>query len=226
MSGSAFAVTHYAFSSGAGRTSDGNGSHASTLKSPSYTKSVSWQHYLVLNQYVIYRDELIARVIDKNGNNMKYKHLILSLSLIMLGPLAHAEEIGSVDTVFKMIGPDHKIVVEAFDDPDVKNVTCYVSRAKTGGIKGGLGLAEDTSDAAISCQQVGPIELSDRIKNGKAQGEVVFKKRTSLVFKSLQVVRFYDAKRNALAYLAYSDKVVEGSPKNAISAVPVMPWRQ
>nr|WP_174491193.1 protein CreA [Escherichia coli] len=154
---------------------------------------------------------------------MKYKHLILSLSLIMLGPLAHAEEIGSVDTVFKMIGPDHKIVVEAFDDPDVKNVTCYVSRAKTGGIKGGLGLAEDTSDAAISCQQVGPIELSDRIKNGKAQGEVVFKKRTSLVFKSLQVVRFYDAKRNALAYLAYSDKVVEGSPKNAISAVPVMP---
>ena len=126
---------------------------------------------------------------------MKYKHLILSLSLIMLGPLAHAEEIGSVDTVFKMIGPDHKIVVEA-------------------------------SDAAISCQQVGPIELSDRIKNGKAQGEVVFKKRTSLVFKSLQVVRFYDAKRNALAYLAYSDKVVEGSPKNAISAVPVMPWRQ
>ena len=165
-------------------------------------------------------------LIDKNGNNMKYKHLILSLSLIMLGPLAHAEEIGSVDTVFKMIGPDHKIVVEAFDDPDVKNVTCYVSRAKTGGIKGGLGLAEDTSDAAISCQQVGPIELSDRIKNGKAQGEVVFKKRTSLVFKSLQVVRFYDAKRNALAYLAYSDKVVEGSPKNAISAVPVMPWRQ
>lgn len=106
---------------------------------------------------------------------MKYKHLILSLSLIMLGPLAHAEEIGSVDTVFKMIGPDHKIVVEAFDDPDVKNVTCYVSRAKTGGIKGGLGTAEDTSDAAISCQQVGPIELSDRIKNGKAQGEVVFK---------------------------------------------------
>ena len=172
-------------------------------------------------------------LIDKNGNNMKYKHLILSLSLIMLGPLAHAEEIGSVDTVFKMIGPDHKIVVEAFADPDVKNgatalknVTCYVSRAKTGGIKGGLGLAEDTSDAAISCQQVGPIELSDRIKNGKAQGEVVFKKRTSLVFKSLQVVRFYDAKRNALAYLACSDKVVEGSPKNAISAVPVMPWRQ
>ncbi len=160
-----------------------------------------------------------------NGNNMKYKSLVLSSILLMLGQSAHAEQIGSVDTVFKMFGPDHKIVVEAFDDPDVKNVTCYVSRAKTGGIKGGLGLAEDTSDAAISCQQVGPIKLSDKIKNGKAQGEVVFKKRTSLIFKSLQVVRFYDEKRNTLAYLAYSDKVVEGSPKNAISAVPVMPWR-
>ena len=160
-----------------------------------------------------------------NGNNMKYKSLILSSILLMLGQFAHAEQVGSVDTVFKMFGPDHKIVVEAFDDPDVKNVTCYVSRAKTGGIKGGLGLAEDTSDAAISCQQVGPIELSDKIKNGKAQGDVVFQKRTSLVFKKLQVVRFYDAKRNTLAYLAYSDKVVEGSQKNAISAVPVMPWR-
>lgn len=161
-----------------------------------------------------------------NGNNMKYKSLILSSFLLMLGHAAQAEQIGSVDTVFKIFGPDHKIVVEAFDDPEVKNVTCYVSRAKTGGIKGGLGLAEDTSDAAISCQQVGPIELGERIKNGKAQGEVVFKKRTSLVFKSLQVVRFYDAKRNTLAYLAYSDKVVDGSPKNAISAVPVMPWQR
>ena len=97
--------------------------------------------------------------------------------------------------------------------------------AKTGGIKGGLGLAEDTSDAAISCQQIGPVELSDAIKAGKAQGDVVFKKRTSLVFKKLQVVRFYDAKRNTLAYLAYSHKLVDGSPKNAISAVPLIPWK-
>ncbi len=130
-----------------------------------------------------------------------------------------------MDTVFKMFGPDHKIVVEAFDDPDVKNVTCYISRAKTGGIKGGLGLAEDTSDAAISCQQVGPVELSDKIAKGDAEGEVVFRQRTSLVFKKLQVVRFYDQKRNALIYLSYSDKVVDGSPKNALSAVPIMPWK-
>ncbi|HCR3982981.1 TPA: protein CreA [Kluyvera ascorbata] len=155
---------------------------------------------------------------------MKYKKLMAGLLLGVSSLAVHAEQIGSVDTVFKMFGPDHKIVVEAFDDPDVKNVTCYVSRAKTGGIKGGLGLAEDTSDAAISCQQIGPVELSDKIKSGKADGDVVFKKRTSLVFKSLQVVRFYDEKRNVLAYLAYSDKVVDGSPKNAISAVPIMPW--
>ncbi|WOZ76844.1 protein CreA [Kosakonia sacchari] len=155
---------------------------------------------------------------------MKYTKLILPAVMLAALGSAHAEQIGSVDTVFKMFGPDHKIVVEAFDDPDVKNVTCYISRAKTGGIKGGLGLAEDTSDAAISCQQVGPVELSDKIKNGKAQGDVVFQKRTSLIFKKLQVVRFYDAKRNTLAYLAYSDKVVEGSPKNALSAVPIIPW--
>ncbi|MBB1198882.1 protein CreA [Enterobacteriaceae bacterium 89] len=156
---------------------------------------------------------------------MKYKSLMAGLLLATMSGAVQAEQIGSVDTVFKMIGPDHKIVVEAFDDPDVKNVTCYVSRAKTGGIKGGLGLAEDTSDAAISCQQVGPVELSDKIKSGKSEGEVVFQKRTSLVFKKLQVVRFYDAKRNALVYLTYSDKVVDGSPKNAISAVPIMPWK-
>lgn len=156
---------------------------------------------------------------------MKYRHLTLSAVLSLFALHAGAEQIGSVDTVFKVFGPDHKIVVEAFDDPDVKNVTCYISRAKTGGIKGGLGLAEDTSDATISCQQVGPVEVSEKIKAGKAQGDVVFQKRTSLVFKKLQVVRFYDAKRNTLAYLAYSDKVVEGSPKNALSAVPIMPWK-
>ncbi|UQY44791.1 protein CreA [Erwinia sp. PK3-005] len=151
------------------------------------------------------------------------KLLIITMATLFSAGVA-AEEIGSVDTVFKMFGPDHKIVVEAFDDPDVKNVTCYVSRAKTGGIKGGLGLAEDTSDSAISCQQVGPVTLSERIAQGKAQGETVFRKRTSLLFKKLQVVRFYDQKRNTLIYLSYSDKVVEGSPKNALSAVPVMPW--
>lgn len=154
------------------------------------------------------------------------KKIVIAATLLFLPVVLHAEEIGSVDTVFKLFGPDNKIVIEAFDDPDVTNVTCYLSRAKTGGLKGGLGLAEDTSDAAISCQQVGPIEVADKIKKSPKKGQVVFQKRTSLVFKKLQVVRFYDPKRNSLIYLTYSDKVIDGSPKNAISAVPIMPWKE
>jgi len=147
------------------------------------------------------------------------------LSLLLLLPLAVAgEEIGSVNTVFKLVGPDHKIVIEAFDDPDIKGVACYVSRAKTGGVKGALGVAEDTSDASIACRQVGPITLPEHVSSRKADGEQVFKQRTSLLFKSLQVVRFYDATRNTLVYLTYSDKIVDGSPKNSVTAVPIEPW--
>jgi CreA protein len=130
---------------------------------------------------------------------------------------AGAEEIGSVSTVFKMLGPNDKIVVEAFDDPKVDGVTCYLSRAKRGGISGGLGVAEDTSDASIACRQVGPIAFKAKFKDG----EEVFKKDTSLLFKTMQVVRFHDTKRNVLVYLVYSDRIIEGSPKNSISVVPI-----
>ena len=128
-----------------------------------------------------------------------------------------AEPIGEVDTVFKFIGPDHKIVVEAYDDPDVQGVTCYVSRAKTGGIRGGLGLAEDKAEASIACRQVGPIRFAKPLR----QQDEIFTERTSLVFKRLRVVRMVDAKRNALVYLTYSDRVIEGSPQNAVTAVSV-----
>lgn len=146
--------------------------------------------------------------------------------LILLSPVPlMAEKIGDVSTVFKLLGANDKIVVEAFDDPDIKGATCYLSRAKTGGVSGMVGVAEDTSDAAIACRQVGPIVLPEDVRNGDADGDEVFKKSTSLIFKSLQVVRFYDAKRNVLVYLTYSDRVIEGSPKNSISAIPIMPWR-
>ncbi|WP_207887850.1 CreA family protein [Pseudomonas sp. 30_B] len=140
--------------------------------------------------------------------------------LMLLPMLAGAEEIGEVSTVFKWVGPNDKIVVEAFDDPKVEGVSCYLSRAKTGGVKGGLGLAEDRAEASISCRQVGPIRFVGELKDG----EVVFQQRTSLVFKTMQVVRFFDRKRNALVYLVYSDRVIEGSPQNAVTAIPVMPW--
>nr|WP_240141517.1 CreA family protein [Nitrosomonas sp. HPC101] len=135
-----------------------------------------------------------------------------------------AESIGSVSTRFKLLGANDKIVVEAFDDPEVAGATCYLSRAKTGGISGTVGVAEDRSEASIACRQTGPIVLSEKIKNGKSDGDEVFKKSTSLLFKTLQVVRFYDAKRNVLIYLSYSDRVIEGSPQNSISVIPVMPW--
>lgn len=144
------------------------------------------------------------------------------LSLLMLPGLALAETIGEVSTVFKWVGPNDKIVVEAFDDPKVEGVTCYLSRAKTGGVKGGLGLAEDRAEASIACRQVGPIAFKGTLKDG----EEVFKERTSLVFKTMQVVRFFDSKRNTLVYLVYSDRVIEGSPQNAVTAIPILPWGQ
>ena len=130
---------------------------------------------------------------------------------------ALADPIGEVDTVFKLIGPDHKIVVDAHDDPKVSGVTCYVSRAKTGGIKGAVGLAEDKAEASIACRQVGPISFREPLK----RQEEMFTERISLVFKKLRVVRMVDAKRNALVYLTYSDRLIEGSPQNSVTVVPV-----
>lgn len=130
---------------------------------------------------------------------------------------SRAEPIGEVDTVFKWIGPDHKIVVDAYDDPEVTGVTCYVSRAKTGGIKGGLGLAEDKAEASIACRQTGPISFPKPLRH---QDEM-FNERISLVFKKLRVVRMVDKPRNTLVYLTYSDRVIEGSPQNSVTAVPV-----
>ena len=142
--------------------------------------------------------------------------LVFTVALIM-APSARAEPIGEVDTVFKWIGPDHKIVVDAFDDPAVGGVTCYVSRAKTGGIKGAVGFAEDKSEASIACRQVGPITFVHPLR----EQEEVFSERLSLLFKKLRVVRMVDKKRNTLVYLTYSDRVIEGSPQNSIAAVPV-----
>ncbi|WP_375792722.1 CreA family protein [Nitrosomonas sp. PY1] len=150
--------------------------------------------------------------------------LLLSMIALLMPHLLWADQIGSVSTKFKMLGANDKIVIEAFDDPDVPGATCYLSRAKTGGVSGMVGVAEDSSDASISCRQIGPITLSEKIKNGDLDGDEVFKKHTSLLFKTMQVVRFYDAKRNVLIYLTYSDKIIDGSPKNSISIIPVNTW--
>lgn len=130
---------------------------------------------------------------------------------------AGAQQVGEVNTVFKLLSPNDKIVVDAYDDPKVAGITCYVSRAKTGGYKGALGLAEDKSEASIACRQTGPITFTKPLD---AQ-EDVMTERISLVFKKLRVVRMVDAPRNTLVYLTYSDRLIEGSPQNSVTAVPV-----
>lgn len=142
----------------------------------------------------------------------------LAVAFLVLTTLsARAETIGDVDTAFKLIGPNHKIVVEVFDDPRVQGVACYLSRAKTGGVSGALGLAEDKSEASVACRQVGEIKFLSPLP----KQEEVFTEKSSILFKHLRVVRMADAKRNALVYLVYSDRLVDGSPKNSITAVPV-----
>ncbi|MDO5102429.1 MAG: CreA family protein [Lautropia sp.] len=156
-------------------------------------------------------------------------HLLRPLSALLaltagatlwLSPVpAEAKErvIGTVDTVFKLLTRDDDIIVEAFDDPVAQGVTCYVSRARTGGVKGSLGLAEDKSEASISCHQVAPVSFARPLK----KQESVFSERLSILFKRLHVVRMVDPDRNTLVYLTYSDKVIDGSPKNSVAAVPI-----
>lgn len=143
---------------------------------------------------------------------------ILAACGVLFAVHAGAEEIGSVDTAFQWLGPDHKIVVEAFDDPAVQGVACYVSRAKTGGISGAFGVAKDPSRFSVACRQVGAIRFLKPLR----QQEEVFKQGASFIFKHVRVVRIVDVKRNTLTYLTYSDKVIEGSPDNAITAVAVL----
>lgn len=141
-------------------------------------------------------------------------------AVLLAGAAAGAEEIGEVTTAFKILGANHRIVVEVFDDPKVEGVSCYVSRARTGGIRGSLGIAEDTADASIACRQTGPIRITGELE----EGEEVFGRRASVLFKRVQVVRFFDQGRNALVYLTYSDRLIDGSPQNAISAVAIQDW--
>ncbi|SAK42399.1 CreA family protein [Caballeronia ptereochthonis] len=153
---------------------------------------------------------------------MKRSVLVLAASLatavatLFGAGVAHAEEIASVNTNFRFTGSD-RVSVDAYDDPLVQGVTCYVSRARTGGVKGTLGIAEDPTEASIACRQVGPIRIVQPLK----QKTDVFSAGMSFIFKTLHVVRIVDAKRNTLVYLTYSDRIATGSPKNSVTAVPV-----
>ena len=138
-----------------------------------------------------------------------------------LGPPAQAEDLACLSTTFRLLSPNDKVCVSAFDDPQVPGVACHVAQARTGGWKGAVGLAEDPSRFSIACSQVGPITADlDKLPANAA----VYSERTSIFFKRTHVYRTVDKTRNTLVYIAISDKLIEGSPQNSISTVPVMPW--
>ena len=146
-----------------------------------------------------------------------------ALSLSVVAPVLAADEPDLIfrrSTVFKLLSPDDKLATYGIDDPDVEGVACHFTVPEKGGYKGWLGLAEQVSDISLSCRQIGPI----RIKEKFSQGEDMFRQRRSLFFKKMQIVRGCDVKRNVLVYMVYSDRLIEGSPKNSTSTVPIMPW--
>jgi CreA protein len=154
---------------------------------------------------------------------------VLWLALVAFSAMGLAAPVQAADepdlifrrsTVFKLLSPNDKLATYGVDDPEVDGVACHFTVPEKGGFKGWLGLAEEVSDISLACRQVGPIHF----KNKMEQGDDMFRKRRSLFFKKMQIVRGCDAKRNVLVYMVYSDRLVEGSPKNSTSSVPVMPW--
>ncbi len=146
--------------------------------------------------------------------------LVVSLAA---GPSAAADDpdlIFKRSTVFKWLSPNDKLATYGLDDPDVEGVACHFTVPERGGFKGWIGVAEEVSDISLACRQIGPIRFKAKFE----QGEDMFRKRRSLLFKKMQIVRGCDAKRNVLVYMVYSDRIIEGSPKNSTSSVPIMPW--
>ncbi|WP_284178734.1 CreA family protein [Rhabdaerophilum sp. SD176] len=144
------------------------------------------------------------------------------LALVATSPaLAQSPDlIFKKSTVFRLLTPDDKLATYAIDDPEIEGVACHYTVPERGGVAGGLGLAEEVSDVSLACRQVGPVKFKAKFE----QGDVMFRQSRSLLFKRMQIVRGCDEKRNVLVYLVYSDKLIEGSPKNSTSTVPIMPW--
>ncbi|WP_414709940.1 CreA family protein [Pseudorhodoplanes sp.] len=156
---------------------------------------------------------------------MRRSVLLFALAALAINLVpAHAADepdlIFKKSTVFKWLSPNDKLATYGLDDPEVEGVACHFTVPEKGGFKGWIGVAEEVSDISLSCRQIGPI----RIKAKFSQGEDVFRQRRSLFFKKMQIVRGCDVKRNVLVYMVYSDRIIEGSPKNSTSSVPIAPW--
>ena len=158
---------------------------------------------------------------DKKWRNLALA--VLALTLWQACPASAADEPDLIfrrSTVFKWMSPNDKLATYGVDDPQVEGVACHFTVPEKGGFKGWLGLAEEVSDISLACRQIGPIRFKDKLE----QGDDMFRQRRSLFFKKMQIVRGCDAKRNVLVYMVYSDKLIDGSPKNSTSSVPIMPW--
>jgi len=156
--------------------------------------------------------------------NRRLTMTLLALLTLAGGPAFAAGDepdlIFRKSTVFKLLTPNDKLATYAIDDPEVEGVACHYTVPERGGIAGALGVAEEVSDVSLACRQYGPIRFTAKF----AQGDVVLRERRSLIFKKMQIVRGCDVKRNVLVYMVYSDRLIEGSPKNSTSSVPIMPW--
>jgi CreA protein len=149
--------------------------------------------------------------------------LVAALFLLSLATFAGAEEpdlIFKKSTTFNLLTPNDKLATYGIDDPVVEGVACHFTVPERGGVAGALGVAEEVSDISLACRQIGPVTFKEKFE----QGDVVFRERRSIWFKKMQIVRGCDVKRNVLVYLVYSDKLIDGSPKNSTSTVPIMPW--
>jgi CreA protein len=168
---------------------------------------------------------MTSQALSPRDTRLKAVLLLLLAALFWWGsrPAFAADEPDLIfrrSTVFKLLSPNDKLATYGVDDPEVEGVACHFTVPEKGGYKGWLGLAEEVSDISLACRQIGPIRFKDKL----AQGDDMFRKRRSLFFKKMQIVRGCDPKRNTLVYMVYSDKLIEGSPKNSTSTVPVMPW--
>src|SRR5580704_17317457 len=159
-------------------------------------------------------------------DDTRWKPLVLLVLALALGPVSRAFAADEPDlifrrsTVFKLLSPNDKLATYGVDDPEVEGVACHFTVPEKGGYKGWLGVAEQVSDISLACRQIGPIHFKGKL----GQGHDMFRQRRSLFFKKMQIVRGCDAKRNVLVYMVYSDRLIEGSPKNSTSSVPIMPW--
>ncbi len=157
---------------------------------------------------------------------LRFRVLMLLVALVTMAalpPVVLAQEPDLIfrrSTVWKFLTPDHKLATYGIDDPVIDGVACHFTVPEKGGVEGLLGVAEEVSDISLACRQVGPIAFKEKFE----QGEEMFRQRRSLFFKRMRIVRGCDVERNVLVYLVYSDKLIEGSPKNSTSTVPIMPW--